>query len=31
LYEITDIIALSSILHKENLLNDELFEQIKNK
>jgi len=31
LYEITDIIALSSILHKENLLNDEIFEQIKNK
>ncbi len=31
LYEITDIIALSSILHKENLLNDEVFERIKNK
>jgi len=31
LYEITDIIALSSILHKENLLNDEIFERIKNK
>ena len=31
LYEITDIIALSSILHKENLLNDEIFDQIKNK
>lgn len=31
LYEITDIIVLSSILHKENLLNDEIFERIKNK
>lgn len=29
LYEITDIIALSSILHKANLLNDEIFERIK--
>ena len=29
LYEITDIIALSSILHKANLLDDEIFEQIK--
>ncbi|HMK32166.1 MAG TPA: orotate phosphoribosyltransferase [Nitrosopumilaceae archaeon] len=31
LYEITDIIALSSILHKENLVNDEIFKRIKNK
>jgi orotate phosphoribosyltransferase len=29
LYEITDIIALSSILHKANLLDDAIFEQIK--
>ena len=29
LYEITDIIALSSILHEANLLDDEVFEQIK--
>ena len=29
LYEITDIIELSSILHKANLLDDEIFEQIK--
>jgi orotate phosphoribosyltransferase len=29
LYEITDIIVLSSILHKANLLNDEIFERIK--
>ena len=29
LYEITDIIALSSILHKANLLDDEVFERIK--
>lgn len=31
LYEITDIIALSTILHKANLLDDEIFERIKNK
>ncbi|HWY36536.1 MAG TPA: orotate phosphoribosyltransferase [Nitrosopumilaceae archaeon] len=29
LYEITDIIALSSILHEANLLDDEIFERIK--
>ena len=29
LYEITDIIALSSILHEANLLDDEVFERIK--
>jgi orotate phosphoribosyltransferase len=29
LYEITDIIALSSILHKAGLLDDEIFERIK--
>ena len=29
LYEITDIIELSSVLHKANLLDDEIFEQIK--
>ena len=29
LYEITDIIELSSILHKANLLDDEIFERIK--
>ena len=29
LYEITDIIALSSILHETNLLHDEIFERIK--
>jgi len=29
LYEITDIIALSSILHKAKLLDDEIFERIK--
>jgi orotate phosphoribosyltransferase len=29
LYEITDIIALSSILHKANLLDDAIFERIK--
>jgi len=29
LYEITDIIALSSILHEANLLHDEIFERIK--
>ena len=29
LYEITDIMALSSILHKANLLDDETFERIK--
>lgn len=29
LYEITDIVALSSILHKANLLDDEIFERIK--
>jgi orotate phosphoribosyltransferase len=29
LYEITDIIALSSILHKANLLDVEVFERIK--
>jgi len=29
LYEITDIIALSAILHKANLLDDEIFERIK--
>jgi orotate phosphoribosyltransferase len=29
LYEITDIIALSSILHKANLLDAEVFERIK--
>lgn len=29
LYEITDIIELSSILHKANLLDDDIFERIK--
>ena len=29
LYEITDIMALSSILHEANLLDDEIFERIK--
>jgi orotate phosphoribosyltransferase len=29
LYEITDIMALSSILHKAGLLDDEIFERIK--
>ena len=29
LYEITDIIALSSILHEANLLHDDIFERIK--
>ena len=29
LYEITDIIALSSILHEADLLDDEIFERIK--
>jgi len=29
LYEITDIIALSSVLHKANLLDEETFERIK--
>jgi orotate phosphoribosyltransferase len=29
LYEITDIIALSSVLHEANLLDEEIFERIK--